>query len=305
MAEKKRVKVEAKAPRKSGVSEATGELWEASPEAKSKALKLRIAAFVLWAIAIGLEIFTIIWALAGDKTFDTTKMWWVIGLVVVIGIFAITGSLLWKKANRLDPASEKNKFRFFVQNQLGAIMAVLAFLPLIIFVLADSNLSGKQKGIVGGIAAVIFAAVFAGSIDYDNPSREKYTEDDNIVTLLYGNSNTDQLAWTKSGKVYHLCDKVPDVNKSSADNQVYTGTVAAAQEAGKARLTKNWRSEAKQCGFTEADIMRAERGLQAAPSTLLNQQQLDDLDKGGNGVPVEPGASTVVPHSTAVPVPSK
>lgn len=302
MAEKKKVRVEAKTPRRADTGEATGQLWEASPEAKSTALKLRIAAAVLWAVAIGLEIFTIVWALAGDKDFDTRKMWIVIGLVVLIGILAITGSLLWKKANRLDPASEKDKVRFFVQNQLGAIMAVIAFLPLIIFILADSNLSGKQKGIVGGIAAVIFAAVFAGGIDYDNPSREKYTEDDNIVTLLYGTPDTDQLAWTKSGSVYHVCDKVPAVNKESADNQIYTGTVAAAQEAGKARLTKQWKSEAKVCGFSQADIDRVDRGLAAAPSTLLNTEQLDDLKKGGDGVPAAPEAP--VSPAPAEPLPA-
>ncbi len=300
MAEKKKVRVEAKSPRKADASEATGTLWEASPEAKSKALKLRIVAAVLWTLAIGLEIFTIIWALVGDKDFDTRKMWIVIALVVVIGILALTGSLLWKKANRLDPASEKDKFRFFVQNQLGAIIAVIAFLPLIIFVLADNNLSGKQKGILGGVAAVIFAAVFAGSIDYDSPSREKYTEDDNIVTLLYGTPNADQLAWTKSGSVYHVCDKVPAVNKESADNQIYTGTVAAAQEAGKARLTKQWKSEAKVCGFSQADIDRVERGLAAAPSTLLNDEQLSDLKEGGDGAP----APAPVSPAPAEPLPA-
>lgn len=271
MAEKKKVRVEAKAPKQ---SRAKGELWEASPEAKSSALRLRLIAAVLWVLAIGLEIFTIVWALAGDKDFDTKKLWIVIALVVVIGVLAITGSLLWKKANRLDPASEQDKVRFFVQNQLGAIIAVIAFLPLIIFVLADNNLSGKQKGVLGGVAAVIFAAVFAGSIDYDSPSREQYTEDDNIVTLLYGTPDTDQLAWTKSGKVYHVCDKVPAVNQESADGQIYTGTIAAAQESGKARLTKQWKSEARACGFSEADIARVEQGLAANPSTLIDPEEI-------------------------------
>ncbi|NKF33718.1 hypothetical protein HER21_45665, partial [Pseudomonas sp. BGM005] len=52
-------------------------------------------------------------------------------LLVVIAVLAITGSILWKKANRLDPARKSETVRFFVQNQLGAIIAIVAFLPLI------------------------------------------------------------------------------------------------------------------------------------------------------------------------------
>ena len=46
-----------------------------------------------------------------------------------IAIFAIAGSLMWKAANKHDPARESEKARFFFQNQLGAIITVIAFLP--------------------------------------------------------------------------------------------------------------------------------------------------------------------------------
>lgn len=273
MAEKKKVSVAAKTPksttRKGSGASPSGGTWEATPEAKSKALRLRIVAAVLWVLAIALEIFTIVWALAGDKAFDTARMWTVIGLIVAIGVLAVIGSLLWKRANKLDPASEGDTFRFFVQNQLGVIITVIAFLPLIVFILMDKNLDGKQKGILGGIAAVVAIAVGIASADFDPPSVEKYTEDQNIITLLHDGDADASVYWTKSGKVYHVCDKVPAVNQESSDNTIYDGTIDAAQEAGKERLTKQWKSEARTCGFTEDDITRVEQGMQADPSSLI------------------------------------
>ncbi|MFT3661876.1 MAG: hypothetical protein QM809_10885 [Gordonia sp. (in: high G+C Gram-positive bacteria)] len=299
MAEKKKVRVEAKAParKKNDDGTAAPQTWEATPEAKAQALKLRIIAGVLWVIAIGLEIFTIVWALAGDKEFDTGKLWIVIGLVVVIGILSITGSFLWKRSNRLDPASEKDGVRFFVQNQLGAIVAVVAFLPLLIFVLADGNLSGKQKGILGGIVAVVLAGALWAGVDTENPSVEKYTEDDNIITLLHNDPNAE-VVWTKSGKVYHVCDKVPAVNQESTDGTIYNGTTAAAQEAGKSRLTKQWKSEARVCGFGEDDIARVDRGLAANPSTRIDEDELGELDDEA------PAASVTTTPSPVTTTPS-
>lgn len=37
---------------------------------------------------------------------------WLIVALVSILILSIVGSVLWKKANRLDPASEKDKVKF-------------------------------------------------------------------------------------------------------------------------------------------------------------------------------------------------
>ncbi|MCF8570871.1 hypothetical protein L5G32_11395 [Gordonia sp. HY002] len=273
MAGKQRVSVSAKTPkskaRKDSGATATGQKWAATPEAESKALKLRVVAGVLWALAIALEVFTIVWALVPDKEFDNARMWTVIGLIVGIGVLTVIGSLLWKKANKLDPASEEDKVRFFVQNQLGVIITVLAFLPLIVFVLMDKNLDGKQKGILGGVAAVVAVVVGIASADFDPPSVEKYTEDQNVITLLHDGDADAPVYWTKSGKVYHVCDKVSAVNQESADNTIYDGTIDAAQEAGKERLTKQWKSEARTCGFAEDDITRVEQGLKSNPSRLI------------------------------------
>src|SRR5690554_7903250 len=102
-------------------------------------------------------------------------MIWLIVVIVVILALAITGSTLWKKANRLDPASEKDKVRFFVQNQLGAIMGVLAFLPLVILIFMNKDIDGKTKGIAGSIAVVALLVAGITGADFNPPSVEKYT----------------------------------------------------------------------------------------------------------------------------------
>ena len=107
---------------------------------------------------------------------------WLIVAIVVILILAITGSMLWKKANRLDPASEKDKVRFFIQNQLGAIMAVLAFLPLVILIFANKDVDGKTKGIAGSIAVVALLIAGITGADFSPPSVEQYTKEINEQT---------------------------------------------------------------------------------------------------------------------------
>lgn len=93
----------------------------ATEEAKGKAKQLRLFAILAWVIAIAGEVFTILKLISNE-----TLVWLIIAIVVILAL-AITGSLLWKKANRMDPASEKDKVKFFIQTQLGAIIAVIAF----------------------------------------------------------------------------------------------------------------------------------------------------------------------------------
>ena len=97
----------------------------ASDESKAKAKQLRLFAFLAWIVAMAAQFFAIFKLIS-----DETLVWLIVAIVVIL-ILAITGSMLWKKANKLDPASEKDKTKFFIQSQLGAIMGVLAFLPLV------------------------------------------------------------------------------------------------------------------------------------------------------------------------------
>lgn len=220
--------------------------WKPTPEAKSQATTFRIIALVAWVVAIGLEAFAIFWMLKQDP-FTTTLLVWLCVVIVVIGALSVTGSLLWKKANRLDPASKKDTVRFFVQNQLGAFIAVLAFLPLIVMVLTNKNMNGQQKAIAGGLAGVLAIVAIIVGVEPKPVSTEDVVANSNQVVQLTGK---DEVFWTKSGEVYHLCEKASAVNLQSQDNTIYSGTVAQAVAAGKSRLTKQVDQELKQCGIT-------------------------------------------------------
>lgn len=219
-----------------------GPTWKPTAEAKSKATTFRIIAIVLWVIAIAAEAFAIFWVLKQNPV----NMVLLIGLIVGIGALAIIGGQLWKKANDLDPASRQDKVRFFIQNQLGAIISVIAFLPLIILILTNKNMSGGQKALAGIIGGVIAVAAIASTIDYNPPSVEQYQGESSLVEDITG---ADKVFWTKSGTVFHLCQEASAVNKESADGQIFAGTVAAAHAAGKPRLTLQLPQELRECGY--------------------------------------------------------
>lgn len=193
----------------------------ASDESKAKAKKFRIFAILSWIVAIGLEVGAIL--LLRKVPVQTT---WLIALIVADLIFAVIGNLLWKKANRFDPASEKDKLKFFIQNQLGAIIAVIAFLPLVILIFTSKDLKGKQKGLVGAIAVVaLLIAGFTG-IDFNPPSQEQYAAQTAQVESLTG---ANSVFWTKSGTRYHLFSDCYHINTKKTE-EIFNGTVAQARE---------------------------------------------------------------------------
>src|SRR5690554_3395474 len=196
-------------------------VFQASPESKGKAKQLRLFAFLAWIIAIALQVFAI-FKLIHDET-----MIWLIVVIVVILALAITGSYLWKKANRLDPASEKQKVKFFIQNQLGAIMSVLAFLPLVIFIFTNKNLSKQTKGIAGTIAVIALLVAGFAEVDFNPASIEQYTEQTKEIELL--NDGFNNVYWTPSGTRYHI---YPDCSYINTDrtSEIFEGTVASARE---------------------------------------------------------------------------
>lgn len=240
MAKKKVVRVESTG--KPGESN-----WKPTPEAKSKATLYRVIAVVLWLLAIAGEVFTIFYILKQNPV----NMVWLIGAIVIIGILAVVGNLLWKKANVLDPASRSDPVRFFIQNQLGAILAIIAFLPLIIMILLNQNMSKQQKGIASAVGVVVLAVATILGISFNPPSVEQYTEE---VAVVMGYTGQDLVFWTKEGSVYHLCAAVSDLQLESKDNQIYSGTVAQAHEAGKERLTLKVETELKQCGINVTPV---------------------------------------------------
>ncbi|MGO2745070.1 hypothetical protein [Microbacterium sp.] len=260
-------------------------VWTPTPEAKKKSTLLRWIAVVLWVIAIAAEAVAIFWLLrqrdfVGEdgvlvRNPDTGLLeeqgataqfpqWAFITLIVMLVLIAalsITGSVLWKKANRLDPAKKSDTIRFFVQNQLGAIIAIVAFLPLIILIFLNKDMDKGQKTTAGIIGVVLAVAAVALGIDYNPSSVEQYTADQSTVIQLLGQ---DEVVWVDGGSVYHVCDEVSDIQTGSEKR---TGTTAEAVEAGKIRLTLKFASELRACGLTvpenSDEITEALRAIQA------------------------------------------
>jgi hypothetical protein len=151
--------------------------WRATHGQKSAATRLRIFAAIAWVIAIGGEIFGIV--LLRQHKFDQGNLPLLIGILLGIPIFAIAGSLMWKAANKHDPARESDRARFFFQNQLGAIVTVIAFLPLLVLIFMDKDMDPKNKKIAGGLGAVLAVAATLIGVSWNPPSVEQYTQDMN------------------------------------------------------------------------------------------------------------------------------
>jgi hypothetical protein len=216
-------------------------IFEASPEAKSQAKQLRIFAVIAWLLAMGGQVFAIF------KLIHNETMMWLIVAIVVLLALAVTGNLLWKKANRLDPASEKDKTRFFIQNQLGAILGVLAFLPLVVMILTNKDLSGKTKGIAGSIAVVAMLIAGVSGVDFNPPSIEKYTKEINEQTqVLSGMGLPDHVFWSKEGNKYHLYE---DCQHIRGRDGISNGTVKESWEKkGISELCKTCQGKAGKAG---------------------------------------------------------
>ena len=151
--------------------------WRATQGQESAAKRLRIFAALAWIVAIGGEVAGIV--LLRQHRFDHGNLGLLIGILVGIAIFAIAGSLMWKAANKHDPASKSEPFKFFVQNQLGAIITLIAFLPLIVLIFMDKDMDPKNKKIAGGIGAVLAVAATLIGVSWNPPSVEQYTQDMN------------------------------------------------------------------------------------------------------------------------------
>lgn len=198
-------------------------IFQASAESIGKAKQLRLFAFLAWIIAIAVQVFAILKLISNDN------LMWLIVTIVGILILSITGSMLWKKANRLDPASEKNKFKFFVQNQLGAIMGVLAFLPLVILIFLNKDSDKKTKGIAGSIAVVAMLIAGISGVDFAPPSVEKYTEEINAQTSTVKelNYDNDNVYWSRAGNKYHIFEDCQHIRNREG---VTNGTVKQCWE---------------------------------------------------------------------------
>ena len=228
-----------------GTTTTTEELLAAT---RKNAMPYRIGAIILWVLGLAFEVFAIlIFVHKIDFKFTVENPGWTIAWAVCLGldlICVIIGSQLWKKGNHLDPASEKDKVRFWIHNNLGVFVSVVAFLPFIIIVLTDKKAS-KQSKTIAAIAAVV-ALLIAGltSVDWNPISQEEMLE----------NAHIDTVYWTASGTVYHAYSDCSHLNNSV---ELLEGDSATAIENGKTRMCKTCEAriarEAAAAGETVTD----------------------------------------------------
>ena len=264
--------------------------WHATQDQKGAAKRLRIYAVLCWIVAIAGEIAAIYFLLHGK--FDNGNMPLLIGILVGIAVFAIAGSMLWKASNKHDPASKSEPFRYFVQNQLGAIITLIAFLPLIVLILMDKDMDPKNKQIAGGIGAVLAVIATAMGVSLKPPSVEQYSQDmlqcaDQIKTGQATTACSPEVA-TQAQDIARDTDAIAAATKSeqnpngldvvywiapeagatkSADAHVFhlcekvsalagkvvhSGSVTQAYSENAIRITKQIDIEQKQCGFAPA-----------------------------------------------------
>lgn len=238
-----------------------------APAAKAQATRLRIIALVLWAVAIALELVAIFWLLrppfdelVANQGFPQWRWWTLLGFIAVIGVLAVIGSQLWKSANHHDPASRKEPVRFFIQNQLGAFIALLAFLPLIILIFMNKDMDQQQKGIAGAAGVIVALAAVALGVDFKPLSQEQAAVESQVVTQLVGE---DLVWWSAGGGVVHLCEGVSDLQ--NATTQLASGPIADAFAQGKTGITLRLETELSQCGLpVPANLPEIEQWVRTA-----------------------------------------
>ena len=275
--------------------------WQATQDQKGSAKRLRIYAALAWVVAIGTEIAGIVMLKKG--TFNQGNLALLIGILVVIAAFAIGGSLLWKAANKHDPASRADGFRFFVQNQLGAIITLIAFLPLLVLIFMDKDMDPKNKKIAGivGVGLALLATVIG--IDFKPPSTEQYTQDMNqCAAQIKANQPTTACSPEVAQQAQEIARDsaaVSDATKDAAHpdgldvvywiapengakrsstphvfhlceqvstlrgKAVNSGSVTEAYAENASRITMQIAMERRQCGF--ADAAPAQGAASAAP----------------------------------------
>ena len=194
--------------------------------AKGNAGGLRVGAVILWLLAVCFEVLAVL-VLFGKVSFTFMPvLYQLIAFIVLDLICVIIGSQLWKKANHIAPASERNRTKFWLWNNMGLIVAIFAFVPLVVLLLTNKGLDKRTKVICTIAAAVALLIGGAASIDYDPVSEEQL----NNAMVVFGDT---EVYWAPFGKVYHLDE---DCQALARSETLTVGTVDEAIAANRTRL---------------------------------------------------------------------
>ncbi|MBQ6476981.1 MAG: hypothetical protein IJI43_00910 [Bacilli bacterium] len=197
---------------------------------KERAKKYRIGAIVLWVLAICFEVIGILRLNNVINWFPNMEVMTFLIICIILDLACfVPGSLLWKKANHIDPISEKDKTRFWLHNNLGTVLSVLAFLPMIIFILTNDELDKKDKTIATVIAVIALLIAGVSSYDFNPVSSEQLDKAEREVEAV-GTKNSEGkyvVYWAPHSKKYHVKKDCPAFSQSET---VYEGTVRQAFE---------------------------------------------------------------------------
>ncbi len=194
--------------------------------AKGNAGGLRAGAVVLWVFAIVFEVLALLVLFGKISLTFMPVMYQLIAFIVLDLVCVVIGSALWKKANHIAPASERNKTKFWLWNNMGLIVAIFAFVPLVVLLPTNKDLDKRTKVICTVVAAIALLIGGAASIDYDPVSQEQLSTAEYVLgdTVVY---------WAPFGKVYHTHEDCQSLNNSET---LTAGTVDQAIEANRTRL---------------------------------------------------------------------
>ena len=222
MAEKKKKRI---------ISADSGEEVEAGSRKKTQAAPvgnatpLRIGAIILWIFAIAFEVLALLVVLGKvDLRFMSQLAQLIVFLVLDLAC-VIIGAQLWKKANHIKPASEKNKLMFWLWNNMGVIVCAVAFLPFIVVVLTNKDVDKKTKAIATVVAVIALLIGGVSSYDWNPVSVEQQQAAMAAIS--------DDVYWTRFGKVYHTHDDCQALNQSE---ELTYGTVEQAIAANRTKL---------------------------------------------------------------------
>lgn len=241
------------------------------------ALPFRIGAAVLWVLGIVCEIMAVL-VMNGTLFLPGpgASTWLIIFLVVDL-VMVVIGSQLWKRANHLAPASKENKLSYWVQTDLGVIVAAIAFAPVILLLLTNKDLDKGTKKAGAIVAAIALVAAVASGIDYHPATQEDLDQAEAGAAVL----SDDGLAyWTPFGEVYHFN---PDCQHLKNSGTIHSGTVQDALDAKRTRGCSG-------CTVEDGTDVLSKADPEAVAAALANVVKVggDNGSVGGSGAQ-EPG----------------
>ena len=192
---------------------------------QGSATGLRVGAVILWVLAIVFEILALLVVLGKIHLGFMSSLAQLIVFLVLDLACVIIGSQLWKKANHIRPASEKEPLKFWLWNNLGLIVCIVAFVPFIILILSNKNMDKKTKAIATVVAVVALLIGGVSSYDWNPVSVEQQQAAIQAIS--------DDVYWSPFGHVYHTHDDCQALNQS---DQLTYGTVEQAIAANRTRL---------------------------------------------------------------------